>query len=160
MFTRKDYRAIFDELAPMAAVAATGQGVDLSQLEDSHPRVVSFMRAVLLQDVPQADPIELVERLRYWRLERTIDAKRDELERLDPEPIHRAFTSVRRVVSFGSTQERVRARVTEELEQLVKDLASRGKQRGFLTMAEVQQDLEDAQAPPRLSMRCTRSSAS
>jgi len=38
--------------------------------------------------------------------------------------------------------------VTEELEQLVKNLIIRGRQRGFLTMAEVQQDLEDAQAAP------------
>ena len=43
------------------------------------------MRAVLLQDMPQADPKELVERLGYWRLERTIAAKRDELDALDPE---------------------------------------------------------------------------
>lgn len=38
--------------------------------------------------------------------------------------------------------------MTEELEQLVKDLVTRGRQRGFLTMAEVQQDLEDAHAAP------------
>ena len=38
--------------------------------------------------------------------------------------------------------------MTEELEQLVKNLIIRGRQRGFLTMAEVQQDLEDAQAAP------------
>jgi RNA polymerase primary sigma factor len=38
--------------------------------------------------------------------------------------------------------------VTEDLDRLFEQLLTRGKQRGFLTMSEVQQDLEDAEAPP------------
>ena len=84
LFIRKDYRAIFDELAPLAAVTAVGEEIDLSALGDTHPDIVAFMRAVLLQDAPPADPDELIGRLNYWRLDRKISAKRDELELLDP----------------------------------------------------------------------------
>jgi RNA polymerase primary sigma factor len=38
--------------------------------------------------------------------------------------------------------------MTEDLDRVFEQLLTRGKQRGFLTMSEVQQDLEDAEAPP------------
>jgi RNA polymerase primary sigma factor len=38
--------------------------------------------------------------------------------------------------------------MTEDLERLVDQLAQRGQQRGFLTVAEVQQELEEAEAAP------------
>ncbi|CAN5160910.1 RNA polymerase sigma factor RpoD [soil metagenome] len=38
--------------------------------------------------------------------------------------------------------------MTEEIERLVEQLARRGQQRGFLTVSEVQQELEEAEAPP------------
>ena len=94
VFTRKDYRAIYDELAPLAAVSPEGGDINLSILEESHPKVTAFMRAILLQDMPQADPDELLGRLQYWRLERSIAAKRDELDQLDAETEGQAHSQV------------------------------------------------------------------
>ncbi|MGH8923293.1 MAG: sigma-70 family RNA polymerase sigma factor [Acidimicrobiia bacterium] len=38
--------------------------------------------------------------------------------------------------------------MTDESERLIEQLAKRGRQRGFLTVSEVQQELEEAEAPP------------
>ena len=38
--------------------------------------------------------------------------------------------------------------MTPEVEAVLEDLESRARQRGFLMMAEVQQELEDVGAPP------------
>ena len=38
--------------------------------------------------------------------------------------------------------------MTDDIERLVDHLAQRGQQRGFLTVSEVQQELEEAEAAP------------
>ena len=49
--------------------------------------------------------------------------------------------------------------MNEELSKVVAALVKRGKHRGFLTMAEVQQELEDAERPGKHSRRSPALSA-
>ncbi len=80
LFTRSDYRAVLGVL----------ESTPVDAIEDEGIR--SFVRRLLLDDRPEADPEELYRRLDGWRLDRRISEVRSAIERSDPQD--RTYTTL------------------------------------------------------------------
>ncbi len=98
LFTRTDYRAVLDAIAAVPAVDA---------IVDEEVR--SFIRMLLLDDRPEADPDELYRRLDGWRLDRRIAEVRGAIERADPDD-HAYSTLMEELIAL----ERIRKEVEAE----------------------------------------------
>ena len=80
LFTRPDYRAVLGVLESTPVDAIDDEGIR------------AFVRRLLLDDRPEADPEELYRRLDGWRLDRRIAEVRSAIERSDPED--RTYTTL------------------------------------------------------------------